>query len=210
METLAQLLRLLRQLARQRPAHPGAAPARPQPACRRRRSPAPRTARSAPRPAGRRAWKIESCESFQPCCTRPSSLRRAYSTKPSPSASPHSSIHCSACEDVGPDAADQCEVAGAPAVGAPPAPRTAASSRPNRSSARTGSRASTPSRCAAPHAGSCRARHRFAGPAPSPVSAARKVSTPRASDGSTHRYSSAVMMPSRPKVVENHGTPANG
>ena len=34
------------------------------------------------------------------------------------------------------------------------------------------------------------------------------ITTPRAIEGSTHMVCSAVMMPSRPNGVENHGTPA--
>ncbi len=38
--------------------------------------------------------------------------------------------------------------------------------------------------------------------------AARKVSTPRASEAFTHSTCQAVMMASRPKAVENQGMPA--
>src|SRR5262249_7236599 len=40
--------------------------------------------------------------------------------------------------------------------------------------------------------------------------AARYDSTPRATTGAIHHHSSAVMMPSRPNTVLNHGTPAYG
>ncbi|MGH8654211.1 MAG: hypothetical protein ACREYE_19510, partial [Gammaproteobacteria bacterium] len=40
--------------------------------------------------------------------------------------------------------------------------------------------------------------------------AARKLSTPRASSGCVHRHCKAVIMPSRPNAVLNHGTPAYG
>ena len=40
--------------------------------------------------------------------------------------------------------------------------------------------------------------------------AARKRSTPRASDGSIHSVSSATISESRPNGVQNHGTPAYG
>ena len=72
------------------------APARPSAASRRRRSPAPRTAAIGP-VAWRPSWKSwELWESFHDWFSSPRSDRRWYSTNPSPSRSPYSSIQFSA------------------------------------------------------------------------------------------------------------------
>jgi hypothetical protein len=47
------------------------------------------------------AWKIESWLSFQPWLARPFSVSRAYSTKPSLSRSPYSSIQFSEARMLG-------------------------------------------------------------------------------------------------------------
>ena len=156
------------------------------------------------------AWKTESCESFQPCCDEaaagaPRVLDEAVAVDVAVVVDP-----VERALDVRPQRLDRVAVAGAlPVLGAP-ASRTAASRRRCRSSGRTAPRRAPPSRR---RATSCRILPGSASRSASRVVAcvaARNRSTPRASSGSRHSTSSAVMMPSRPNGVLNHGTPAYG
>ena len=91
------VLRPARRSRRRVPARrSAAATAAPSRAWRHRHRPAPRTSAIGPSASVPSAWKIESCESFQPWLNRPFSVPRAYSTKPSPSRSPWRSIQSSA------------------------------------------------------------------------------------------------------------------
>ena len=92
------------------------------------------------------AWKTESYESFQPCCTSPLALRRAYSRKPSPSAIAVAVHPLSAASMCGQSSIDERRGRRCARSRRRRASRTAALHRRCRSSGRTGPRRAPPSR----------------------------------------------------------------
>ena len=83
------------------------------PGARRRRSPAPRTARSAPRRGCRRGETPNRSSPSSPAAPARCRVMRWYSTKPSPSGSPSPSIQRSACSMLRPQRRRQRAIAGA-------------------------------------------------------------------------------------------------
>ena len=154
------------------------------------------------------SWKrCESPESFHDWFSSPRGVRRSYSTNPSPSRSPYSSIHRNAAS------AGSLQLERERAV-VRPAPGLREQDQEQRrrvGACRSSGRTSGPRTCrAAPRARSSPARRRATGSSSVAWSAASSRSAPRASSGPNSRVCRHVISVSRPKIVMNHGMPAAG